>query len=70
MRTHPHVIRQLRRAPLPFATPARNLTHKDLWKFFGSKGITFEVFHGKRSIGETQAKKLAAFFHVLADLFI
>src|SRR5215467_6133031 len=49
---------------------ARNLTQKDLWKIFGSKGITSEVFHGKRSISKTQAKKLAAFFHVPADLFI
>jgi len=49
---------------------ARNLTQKDLWKIFDSKGITSEVFHGKRSISKTQAKKLAAFFHVPADLFI
>src|SRR5713226_4659022 len=49
---------------------ARNLTQKDLWKLFGSKGITSEVFHGKRSISKTQAKKLAAFFRVTADLFI
>jgi HTH-type transcriptional regulator/antitoxin HigA len=49
---------------------ARQLTQKDLWKIFGSKGITSEVFHGKRSISKTQAKKLAAFFHVGADLFI
>src|SRR5216684_935219 len=49
---------------------ARKLTQKDLWKLFGSKGITSEVFHGKRSISKTQAKKLAAFFHVSADLFI
>jgi len=49
---------------------ARKLTQKVLWKLFGSKGITSEVFHGKRSISKTQAKKLAAFFHVSADLFI
>ena len=49
---------------------ARNLTQKDLWRIFGSKGITSEVFHGKRSISKTQAKKLATFFHVGADLFI
>jgi len=49
---------------------ARNLTQKDLWRVFGSKGITSEVFHGKRSISKTQAKKLAAFFHVSAELFI
>src|SRR6202171_6096987 len=49
---------------------ARNLTQKNLWKIFGSKGIASEVFHGKRSISKTQAKKLAAFFHVSAELFI
>ncbi len=49
---------------------ARHLTQKDLWKLFGSKGITSEVFHGKRSISKTQAKKLARFFHVSAELFI
>ena len=49
---------------------ARSLTQKDLWKVFGSKGITSEVFHAKRSISKAQAKKLAAFFHVSAELFI
>jgi len=49
---------------------ARGLTQKDLWKVFGSKGITSEVFHGKRSISKAQAKKLAVFFHVSAELFI
>jgi HTH-type transcriptional regulator/antitoxin HigA len=47
-----------------------NLTQKDPWKIFGSKGITSEVFHGKRSISKAQAKRLAAFFHVGVDLFI
>jgi HTH-type transcriptional regulator/antitoxin HigA len=68
-----------RRHPIPKASPqqtlqhlmeARNLTQKDLWKVFGSKGITSEVFHGKRSISKAHAKKLAAFFHVSAELFI
>jgi len=49
---------------------ARKLMQKDLWKVFGSKGITSEVFHGKRAISKTQAKKLVAFFHDSADLFI
>jgi len=40
------------------------------WKVFGTKGITSEVFHGKRSISKTQAKKLAAYFYVGAELFI
>jgi len=68
-----------RRYPIRKASPrqtlqhlmeARKLTQKDLWKTFGSKGITSEVFHGKRSISKTQAKKLAEFFHVSAELFI
>ena len=49
---------------------ARGLTQKDLWKVFGSKGITSEVFHGKRAVSKAHAKKLATFFHVGADLFI
>ena len=68
-----------RRYPIRKATPQRTLQHlmearslaqKDLWKLFGSKGITSEVFHGKRSISKRQAKKLAEFFHVSAELFI
>lgn len=70
---------EARRFPIRRTTPrqtlhhlmeARNLTQKDLWKLFGSKGITSEVFHGKRSISKSHAKKLGAFFHVGADLFI
>jgi HTH-type transcriptional regulator/antitoxin HigA len=68
-----------RRHPIRKATPqqtlhhlmeARGLTQKDLWKVFGSKGITSEVFHGKRSFSKAQARKLADFFHVSVDLFI
>jgi HTH-type transcriptional regulator/antitoxin HigA len=68
-----------RRYPVRKASPrqtlqhlmeARNLTQKDMWKVFGSKGITSEVFHGKRSISKAQAKKLAEFFHVSVELFI
>jgi HTH-type transcriptional regulator/antitoxin HigA len=68
-----------RRYPIPKASPqhtlqhlmeARGLTQKDLRKVFGSKGITSEVFHGKRSISKAQAKKLAEFFHVSAEHFI
>ena len=68
-----------RRYPIPKASPhpmlkhlmeGPNLTQKDLWKVFGSKGITSEVFHGKRSISKMHAKKLAQFFHVGVELFI
>jgi HTH-type transcriptional regulator / antitoxin HigA len=68
-----------RRCPIRKASPqltlrhlmeAGGLTQKDLWKTFGSKGITSEVFHRKRSISKVQAKKLAEFFHVSVELFI
>ena len=68
-----------RRFPIRKATPqqtlqhlmeARNLAQKDLWRVFGSKGITSEVFHGKRAISKAQARKLAEFFHVNVELFI
>ena len=68
-----------RRYPIRKANPqqmlhhlmeARSLTQKDLWKVFGSKGIASEVFHGKRAISKTHAKKLAQFFHVSPELFI
>jgi HTH-type transcriptional regulator/antitoxin HigA len=58
------------RETLQHLMEARNLTQKDLWKLFKSKGITSEVFHGKRAISKAQAKKLATFFHVSAELFI
>jgi HTH-type transcriptional regulator/antitoxin HigA len=68
-----------RRFPIRKSTPrqtllhlmeARSLSQKDLWKVFGSKGIASEVLHGKRGISKAQAKRLATFFHVGADLFI
>lgn len=68
-----------RRYPIRKASPqrtlqhlmeSRSLTQRDLWKTLGSKGITSEVFHGKRSISKVQANKLAEFLHVSADLFI
>jgi HTH-type transcriptional regulator/antitoxin HigA len=49
---------------------ARGLKQSDLLEVFGSKGIASEVVNGKRSISKTQAKALAGFFGVSADLFI
>lgn len=49
---------------------SRELTAKDLWDVFGSKGVTSEVLSGKRSISKTHIKKLAAFFNVSPELFI
>jgi len=61
------------------ATPLEVLQHlmesadvkqSHLWEVFGSKGIASEVLNGKRGISKTQARALANYFHVPADLFI
>jgi HTH-type transcriptional regulator/antitoxin HigA len=61
------------------ATPLEVLEHlmessdvkqSHLLEVFGSKGIASEVLNGKRGISKAQAKALANYFHVPADLFI
>ena len=49
---------------------ASEVKQRQLWEVFGSKGIASEVLNGKRAISKTQAKALANYFHVPADLFI
>lgn len=49
---------------------ARGLKQSDLWELFGSKGVASEVLNGKRSISKNQAKRLAGYFRVPAELFI
>ncbi len=65
--------------PLPPAPPhealkalmeERGLRHRDIWPVLGNKGATSEILNNKRSVSKTQAKKLAAFFHVPVELFI
>lgn len=46
------------------------LRQRDLLDIFGSRGIASEVVGGKRAVSKAQAKKLAALFHVGADLFL
>lgn len=46
------------------------LKQNELLTIFGSSGLASEVVNGKRSISKAQAKKLADFFKVSADLFI
>lgn len=46
------------------------LRQRDLLDVFGSRGIASEVVSGKRAVSKAQATKLAALFHVPADLFI
>jgi len=66
-------------SPIPHASPGETLaylmeisglTAKDLLPVFGTRGRVSEVLNGKRSISKAQAKRLAAQFHVAADLFI
>lgn len=49
---------------------ARGVKQTHLWEVFGSKGVASEVLNGKRGISKTQARALASYFHVPADLFI
>ena len=53
-----------------FLLEQRALKPSDLWPVIGSKGRVSEILSGKRSISKVQAKKLAEFFHMRADLFI
>jgi len=58
------------RAILNELMAANRLKQSDLLPVFGSKSRVSEVVNGKRDISKEQAKKLATFFHVSADLFI
>ena len=48
----------------------RGLKQADVGQVLGSKGRVSEVINGKRAISKAQAKALAEFFHVSAELFI
>jgi len=49
---------------------ARNMTAKDLWPIFGSKGITSEVPGGRRGVSKDKATRLGELFRVSAEAFI
>ncbi len=68
-----------RNIPLPRFRPDKMLRHllaekglrqSDLSPVIGSKSRVSEIITGNRSISKSQAKKLAAFFHVPVELFI
>jgi HTH-type transcriptional regulator/antitoxin HigA len=68
-----------RNISLPRFSPDKMLRHllaekglrpSDLWPVIGSKSRVSEIITGNRSISKSQAKKLAAFFHVPVELFI
>ena len=69
-RTHYQIRKSTPRAILNELMTANRLKQSDLLPIFGSKGRVSEVVNGKREISKEQAKKLATFFHVSADLFI
>jgi HTH-type transcriptional regulator/antitoxin HigA len=48
----------------------RGLRQRDLIPVFGSSSVASNVFHGKRAISKTHARKLAEHFHVPVSLFI
>ena len=54
---------------LKYLMEERDLAQKDIAAVLGSKGIVSEISNGKREISKANAKKLAEFFKVYADLF-
>ena len=65
--------------PIPDSPPHRILQHlmesrnakqADLVPILGGRGRVSELVNGKRSISKAQAKALANFFHVSAELFL
>lgn len=48
----------------------RNARQADLVPILGGRGRVSELVNGKRAISKAQAKALAAFFHVSAELFL
>jgi HTH-type transcriptional regulator/antitoxin HigA len=55
---------------LAFLMDQQELKQKDLVDIFSSSGTISQVLNGAREISKSQAKALAAKFHVSAELFI
>ncbi|HYW43741.1 MAG TPA: helix-turn-helix domain-containing protein [Bryobacteraceae bacterium] len=68
--THPSRPESTPHGLVAFLLEQRDLKPNDLWPVIGSKGRVSEILAGKRSISKEQAKKLAEFFRVRADLFL
>ena len=49
---------------------SRNAKRADLVPILGGRGRVSELVNGKRAISKAQAKALANFFHVSAELFL
>ena len=53
-----------------FLMEQRNLKQADLVPVIGTRAQVSDIVNGKRGISKAQAKKLAEFFHISAELFI
>jgi HTH-type transcriptional regulator/antitoxin HigA len=58
------------REMLAFLMEDRGLRQRDLVPVLGASSAVSDLVNGKRSISKAQARKLAEFFRVPADLFI
>jgi HTH-type transcriptional regulator / antitoxin HigA len=58
------------REVLVFLMEDRGLRQRDLVPVLGASSAVSDLVNGKRSISKAQARKLAEFFRVPADLFI
>jgi HTH-type transcriptional regulator/antitoxin HigA len=58
------------RKMLAYLMESGGRTAANLLPIFGTRGRISEVLNGKRAISKEQAKQLAAYFHVSADLFL
>lgn len=54
---------------LAFLMEQRQMKPSDLWSVLPKSRVS-EILSGKRAISKAQAKKLAEFFHVSAELFL
>jgi HTH-type transcriptional regulator/antitoxin HigA len=63
-------IRSLPAPTLAFRLEQRGLKQSALYPVLGTKSRVSELLSGKRGVSKEPAKKLAAFFHVGAELFI
>jgi HTH-type transcriptional regulator / antitoxin HigA len=55
---------------LQYLMEKRGMKQAELVPIFGSSGYVSDVFHGRRGISKSHARRLAEFFRVSADLFI
>ena len=69
-REHHPVHRAAPHEMLAFLMEQRDLKPRDLWPVLESKSRVSEILSGKRAISRAQAKKLAEFFRVSAELFL